>query len=601
MKLSGACLLGGLLLLSLVDRPDLAALAGQMQGPNRPEKNIVSVAKFGAKANDGKNDLVAIRQALAACKPENSTLYFPKGRYDLFVDTDSSASIFRLVGLRKFTLEGNGAELLFHYPPAYLRRKRPDLVFDVRSVQGLTLRNFSIDYQRPSFSVGTVVKTAENSFDVAIRPQFPVQGGELVGAYMDYDAQTETPIGRIDSYNTVERTELIAPQVLRLHEKTKPTQPLKVGTLLVVRHHVYGGDAFYIANSANVVLEGVAVRTAAGMGFVSRNNTNVTLERFNILPGKGRIMSTTADGLNLGHCGGRLKINNCAIAGLGDDGINLHVDRFFRVVKKVDDQTILVDIKNHEAKTMPGAGDSVEFYNPASMVRVASMKVEYATNKSPYDRKFLLRFTTALPARVAESYALATTSRLSSASITNSTFRNIRARGIIIKEQNVTIENCTVENTTQLGIWVGAEHHIFFESYPSRNVLVRNNNIRNCGLYSEKKPGRRSVPGALCAYVRLEGDKAAEVPGSLRNITFENNKVSGAQSSGIFVAGVDGLTLQGNSVENACQTGTLPSETAAIYLQGCANVKLDDNTIPADKQGGQFAETTRFGNGNPRQ
>ena len=77
----------------------------------------VLITDFGGNPNDGKNIVMAIRNALNSCATkESSVLVFPKGRYDFWPDfTAQQATIgFQIDKMKNITIDGGGSEFIFH-------------------------------------------------------------------------------------------------------------------------------------------------------------------------------------------------------------------------------------------------------------------------------------------------------------------------------------------------------------------------------------------------------------------------------------------------------------------------------------------------------
>jgi len=244
---------------------------------------LVDVTETGAVANDGKDDTGAVLAAIERCRTENQRgVLFPKGRYDFFAGANPASGNVSIVaaGFDGFTLDGQGSAFIYHGVTA-------PFIFD--HCQNLLVRDFSIDWERPPFSVGEVIASAEKHFDVEIFEEFPVEGGEPVGAFMDFDPETKLPRRHgLDVYNGVERTELIAPQVLRVFLSRSVEVP--VGVRMVLRHEVYGHNALVASSCRGVKVQDVTVYTAPGMGFIGNQSEDIELERFRVLLKPGRRM-----------------------------------------------------------------------------------------------------------------------------------------------------------------------------------------------------------------------------------------------------------------------------------------------------------------------
>jgi parallel beta-helix repeat protein len=529
----------------------------------------IDVAKFGAVPDDGKSDTAALLAAVAECgRQPRSILQFPKGQYDLFADEAGAGNhVFALNRLSDVTIDGGGSTLMFHgYKGA----------FGISGCKNLTIRNLTIDYARPPFSVGRVIAVGDTSFDVEIEPKYPITGKEGCGAYMQWD-----PEAGHAARNAVEEyympgvpTELVKPRVLRVNAGRKPR--IGEGACVIVRHAVYGPGAFYAGDCTGLTVQNCSVYTCPGMAFVAGNCTNVTVKGLKCVPrpGSGYPMSATADGIHCSGNRGLIRIEDCEFDGMGDDAANIKTGLYVKVTEKVDDHTVLA-VHNLKMVDSPTPGDQMEFAHHPEMVTYAKASVDSVEVLDDGVQK--IRFKEPLPADLKIGDFLGNASRVAKVRIKNVAVRNNRARGFLLQNRDVVVENCKFANCTIGGVWVLSEVFYFCESITSRDVIVRNCAFDNCGYWSS--------PGALGVFVYTGPDDYAASPGAHRNIIFEGNTVRGADNSGIFVNGVEGVTLKGNTVEQVCRYSQSKHGNRAIYISAARNVTLEHNTCKAADQG----------------
>ncbi|MHB1457022.1 MAG: right-handed parallel beta-helix repeat-containing protein [Armatimonadota bacterium] len=543
---------------------------------------IIDVTKFGAVPNDGKNDTPAVQKAILECaKNPGATLVFPKGRYDLHADPKGPGFMFSLNGIKGLTVDGQGSEFICHGITG---------IFGLGGCKDIVFRNFTIDFERPPFSVGTVIAVEGNHFDVRIFDNYPVKGGEPVGAFMDYDPKTSLPAHHgLDEYNTVTSTELVSPQVLRVNLSHPAT--IKPGMLAVLRHQVYSYNAFSMNKCTDIRVEYVTVYTVPGMGMYAGACKNVTLERFNIIvkPNTNRMMSATADAVHFSGCTGDIKIHECTFEGMGDDAANIKSGLFLTIKTIVDDHTVLA-AHNLKMSDPPDPGDKMEFTRQEDLGTYATGKVK-TVEMLPNDGLHKIAFKEKLPAGLKVGDIIGNATRTAKIRVSDCTIGSNRARGMLIQNRDVVVENCLFKNCTSGGVWVLTEVVYFYESIGSRNVIIRNNTFENCGY------GGPLGEGVLNVYAYLNGFKYPTVPGVHKQITLENNIIRDADNSGIFVAGADDLTIRSNTIEGVCKDPTHDECHAAIYIQGSRNVKLTGNKVDPKKQGKGFTAPLTLGPG----
>lgn len=554
----------------------LAAISGCSRSDS--DAPVVDVAAFGAKPDDDGDDTAAFVAAVEAMHSGAGLhLVIPPGRYHLKAggNPKDSMAVFSFHNLEGIRIEGRGAELLVSGETG---------VFHFESCRGVEIEGIAIDWPRPPFSVGLVTAAGDRHFDVAVEPDYPVAGGEPVQAFMEYDPATRLPVrGGLDVYGAVERTELVSPQLLRVH--LKQAVPVAVGRLVVLRHRVYGFQAFTFSRCSEVLVQDVTVFTTPGMGVVAAVCENVTLRRFQVLkrPGSHRPMSATADGAHFGGCKGTVLLEDCLFEGMGDDGANVKSGLYLSVRKRVDDHTVLAS-HNLKMVDLPDAGDVMEISHVDTLVPFASRKVRQAVLEPGEEHLHRVTFEEGLPADLREGDVLGNASRAPALQIRRCTVRANRARGVLCQTRNAVIEDCTFENCTSAGVLVLTEVVHFFESIGTRNVVVRNNLFKNCNY------GAASAEGSLCALAYLKDFVRPPKPGVHRDVVFENNRIIGTDESAIFAAGVDGLTIRNNVIGEACRRGRRPDGGCAIRILNCDRVKLENNTVNPGLQGAAYRE-----------
>ncbi len=546
--------------------------------------NKIDVANFGAIANDGKDDTEAVLKAIEHCKKVgHNILFFPKGKYDFFAGSNpkSPRYLFPFDGYKDLTIDGGKSEFLIHGLTG---------VFIFANCNNLTVKNFSIDWDRPFFSTGKVTSVDNNHFDVEVFPEYPVKGGEPVGAYMSFDPETRLPERRgADEYYTVEKTELLREQVLRIYTKNKP--PIKPGVLVVLRHQVYGPGTFHFSRCRNSTVKDVNVFHTPGMGLTASVCTDFTLLRFKVVPkpGSGHLMSATADATHFSGCKGILRMENCEYEGMGDDGVNIKSGLYLTMKEKIDAHTI---IGSHNLKIVdaPDVGDVLEIIHTDDLVTYATVtvkEVEIMAN----DGLQKLTFEEELPEGLKAGDLFGNASRTAKVRINKVEVRKNRARGLLIQTRDVVVENCKFSRCTSSGVMVFTESVFFFESIGTRNVTIRNCIFDNCNYAAANSPGSLSV------FAFLKDFKLPVRPGVHKDVVLESNKIYGTDYCGIFAAGVDGLKIVNNHIENACGHSLRDFEFDAIHLIGSKNVVIEGNVLVLDKDSPRCKRSVGFGEG----
>jgi len=558
--------------LALVCALACAAPSAAQNGGNAVNTDsLIDVAAHGALPNDVHDDASAIRAAIDAARAAGAGgIRFAPGRYDLEAGPDPA--LFTLKEIAGFTIDGGGAEFFVHGTTG---------VFALAGCRDITIRGLSVDFARLPYSVGTVTDAADTHFDVDVFPDYPVQGGEPVQAFMDYDPDTLLPCPQgLDVYalgKDAFRTELLGPQKLRVF--TPRNTGIRTGVLAVLRHQVYDRSAFVFSRSRDIAVRDIAVYTCPGMGLVAAECHNVSLERFNVLrkPGTRRPVSATADASHFSGCTGDVTIRDCTFEGMGDDAVNAKTGLYLAVLERVDDHTVLAR-HNLRMQCLPDPGDRLELTPPDTLIPYGTAVVRDARLESD-SVTHRVTFEEALPEALKPGDLLGNASRNPRLHISGCTVHANRARGFLLQTRDAVVENCTFQDVTSGGIMVIAEVTHFYESIPARQVVIRNNRFIHCNYGGPLCPGVITIAGIL------KGFAYATTPGVFHDITFEGNTIETADNAAIFVAGAEGLTLRNNTVTGVCRKPTDPRCRSAIALMGSRDVHLEGNRILRGEQG----------------
>ena len=545
-----------------------AWVVASVEAGRNAKVTTVEVKSFGAVPGDGKSDAVAVRAAVEECRKRSPvTLKLQKGQYDFFPEDISQAgqSTFTLDGFDGLTIDGGGATFMFHGNQG---------AFYFANCKKTTVRSLTIDYLRPPFSLGKIVAVDDKTLDVEVLKEYPVTGQEKVLAILVYDPKSKRPTNDgLERYASIP-AEIIQPQVLRLtlgHEFAA-----KPGMWILLRHAVYDSNAFCADRCTDFTLENITIHTTPGMAFVAGCCTNITVRKFRVLPrpGSGWPMSTTADGLHMSGNKGLITIEDCEFEAMGDDGANIKTGLYLGVTEKIDDRTVLA-AHNLKLYNPPSPGDKVEFAHKRDLVTYATLTVESAEMLA--DGVHKIRFKEPLPSALNIGDLLGNATRVAKVRIRNCEVRNNRARGFLLQNRDVVVENCRFKNCTSGGIYVLTECFWFYESIGSRDVIIRNNTFENCGYW----PG----PCVLGAFGWPEPDSFSTSPGVHKNVVFEGNTIRGGDNTGILAAGVDGITIRNNTIEQVCRKPQQKAGNVAIYVMGSRKVSVSANKAKIAKQG----------------
>ncbi len=564
MKKIPRSLLAGTVMASILSPAPLFALEAAV---------AIDMSQLGART-DGSDTTPVVRAALEAVKEGRATkLVFPPGRYDFLPDRASEEYLFvsnndeglkriafPLRGLEDIEIDGGGSSFVFHGHTV------PFLIEDSKRV---TLKNFSVDFDRPFHSEGKVLATTPEHVDLEIAKEFPheIRNGVLVftnGRKVTGPATTVTsgeilyPYGSLLAFDPVKReTAFMAKDKYGVGEGIAadklgadrvrlriPGVSAKPGNVLVFSPRGREVPGFVISDSSGVSLEDIRLHHCGGMGVIAQRSGDVFLNRLHVMPPPGgkRIVSTTADATHFVNCKGRIEMVDCRFEQQKDDATNVHglyakiteimaPDRF--EVALIHPQQAGVDFIK--------SGTRLELNDGPSLREEGFAVVKSAERLNKHRTIVTIEGTLPEGVTVGDSVADAD-ANTAEVLIRNCTLRGNRARGILLGSRGKMVIEGNIFHVPGAAILFEGDSRFWFEQAGVRDVVIRGNTFDNCNY---------GVWGTGCIQVGSGIDEEfRSVSRYNRNIRIENNLFrSFSRLPLLAMYSVDGLTFTGNRLE----------------------------------------------------
>lgn len=499
------------------------------------------------------NDIADVRQ-------ENGTVFitFKKGVHHVNGDLLSERQCFisnndpglkrilvDLTDAKNVVIDGSGAELIMHgaVTPFYMSR-----------ASDITIRNITIDWDRPFLSQGLVEASGEGYVDLSFTDDFPfeIRNGSIyfIGDHYRFEhphialafdpARGETAYKANDHYSFRDhhRAEKIDDRRVRLFAAYNGLP--SPGNMLVLSHQGRISPAIAAADSARITLENVTIYHAGAMGVIMQATNDITLSRVSVMrrPGSGRVFSTHADATHFVDCGGSIRMYDCLFENQMDDPSNIH-GIYYPVRQKVTDRSLIAGIGHHQQYgcMMLSPGDTAAFYDTRSMVRVGAARVAETRmiNAAAYE----MEFHEALPSLPWDALSLMKENHDVDVHIKGCTFRNNRARGLLISTLGkVKIEKNTFHVPGAAVLFEGDTNY-WFESGPVEDVEIAENLFDQCG-YGVWGRGLFQLTPRIPS---PSGDPYH------RNIRIYDNTIRAISYPLIYAAHTAGLVFSNNAVE----------------------------------------------------
>ncbi|MEX0322996.1 MAG: right-handed parallel beta-helix repeat-containing protein [Puniceicoccaceae bacterium] len=560
----------------------LVALAAQAKTINVADHGIVP----------GKDCSFALNQLIESVKNEpNVTLVFPKGTYDFHPenavevyravsnhDNGLKRMVFPLFNMKNVTIDGGGSDFVMHglMTPVVLE-----------SVDGATLRNFSINWGRSWHAEFTILESNEKdgSFIAEIDPEkypFTLNNGELlfqrytithqIGSNMLWDPATRSPIHNTRDYRlNAARAKIkqLAPNRLKFENAMKKAPP--VGTILVTygEHPISRlASAIHITNSKDIRIENVTVYDAGGMALIVERTDNITLDGMVVCSAEDRIVATRADATHFIGCKGTIKLENCELKHMLDDGINVH-GAYVKVAEYIGDNTFICEISHFQQWGLIFAepGDKIALLSRETILPFHESTV--TGFKILNEHRFVLEIADT-PAELPEGpLSVENLTWYPDLVMRNNKIHENRARSVLVTTKGkVLIEN-NYFSSQMHGILIEGDNNWWYESGAVEDVTIRNNVFNNIGFAIDNR-----YP--LIAAPLLRPEQRIGEGHYHRNINFVGNTIKSFNGAFVNAKSVKGLNVSNNILEFSTDYPKT-HEGPSVLLEYCDDITIRNN------------------------
>lgn len=442
--------------------------------PNEKSCRSVNASDFGVSTAADDN-YSAFCKAIEYCKANpNITLKVDGGKY--YFRTDKA---IMLDGLKNVLIDADGAQFIFENPN----------YFHIVNCNCIEIRGLGITWNLDVSRLASLVKIRNaskesHSFELEFTELNEVSADIPIMAFTKYDPETLAPGTRQDfkenyvyqfpgSIKTVEKTG---------HNVLKVTHDGSLdnytdGEVYLLRHHVYGGNAFNVYNTSNITFSGIKLYAVAGMGWLIENRS----EHFQLLgcvigldpEHDDNRISTTADGVHIANTNGKFRISGCDFSFMGDDDVNVH-DNIATVTDKLDEKTVEIYTNANNF----AAGDTAIFSSKGFDRLVFSAEVTSVEGKK-------LTFDKELPDYIVKD-CIVSNGSIDSGNyvISGNYFHENRARGLLLQSNNGLCENNRFYKTmaNPIKVIMDISSGLWLEGTGVNGLVIRNNSFVECNV-----------------------------------------------------------------------------------------------------------------------
>lgn len=533
----------------------------------------------------------ALRAALERCAEVGATSLVLPGstlhmrpdlaveKYQFISNNDESLKriAFDLCGLHDLTIEGNGTELLF---TGFISP------FNLEGCRNVTIRDLSIDFTRTFNSEGVVVGKGKGWLDIRFPEEYRFR--TVNGCLQFYDEQgTVYPFSNLLEFDAVKREPAFQVHDYWLSGSTIPAELRSDGTVRILREDltatvgnvmVFGAaarynPAFTLSDCSGVTLRDVNIYHCGGMGVIAQRSRDIELNRVSVVPapGKGRMISITADATHYVNCAGYIRMLDCVFENQKDDATNIH--GLYMVVDSVmAPDRLLLRWRNSGQYgvdfIVPGM--TLEFVDNENIETYARRTVRAVKRLNKVYSE--VTFTEPLPAEVRPPHVVAADDEYPDVLIKGCRMRGNRARGLLLGSRGRTVIEDNYFHIAGAAILFEGDANYWYEQSGVRDVLIRNNVFEN-GNYGCRSWGSACIAGG--SGIPQRGESRYH-----RNVRVEGNIFRVFDPRIINVYCVDGFSFTAdNRVEFTRDYPYTRGETRCIITDDCDHVNVEKEVV----------------------
>lgn len=407
-----------------------------------------------------------------------------------------------LIGKKNITVDGGGAELIFH------GRILP-IVID-RS-ENICIKNLSIDYHHPMYAQAEILESDEehttlrfdgkeffcrvdekghfgfyskedgwevSSVNHNLSLEFSPDGIPLYNGH-PYFAYCDVPcdhgfLSRMFRHVTLEEPE---ENVITMRGDIRIVHT--PGNYLIITYATREFPGIFATDSRDILLSDIRLYHTTSMGVIAQTSENITLRRIvaQPRPESGRLLSVAADASHFVNCRGKITLEACKFVQMMDDACNIHGIYHLYTDREAPD-TLLLGFGHRQQKGIQTyrVGDRVAVIDSTLNETRAEATVVSAELINPDQIRLQLDREIEAPGA---HWVIENLSTAPDVHIFDCESGHNRPRGFLLSSGGkVVVERCKFYNMNQ-GIQLSGEMNDWYESGAVRDVTIRDNDFTN--------------------------------------------------------------------------------------------------------------------------
>lgn len=551
----------------------------EIEAPRPKQGIVVNLADFGAKPYDPEDpgaekfdNYEALQNAMAYCvEVDASKLIVPTGWYYF-----NTAGLFRFDFVKDFIFDGQGSTFVLGTVSNFFR---------LEGCERIELKNITFDWDWDKERLADIIEiTARDSENQTL---------DIKYLSCDYVEEDKVSLNQCASVNPVtytlgdpdgiEKQNIALSNVERLsdnefrvtYSNAGLDERLRKGSVVRAVYKAYAGTVCIAYDTKDFTVDNMTIYSSVGIGFCFYNgmeNWQIINTTINKRPGYELThpISSSQDGIQVNNmtAKGHFKIENCNLGYMNDDGVNVHQNISVGIELYEDDRYSVLAKKADWSKPIR-AGERVGFLNPDftdTGFESTVVDTEYIDNVG-----IRLILEDKVPQNF-KSNTIVVNRNFGSCwgIIRNNSFEGNYGRGLLVRGDNILIENNTFKSISNSAIMTEIEiTSQWVSGIPSSNLLFRNNTIESCDE-NETKSVVRFTSNLASGY-----SPATHIS---ENILFENNTFKNVIGKAFTFDWAENVTLRNNKFIEFKERANVIENRGKVDLTNSKDIKIYGNT-----------------------
>ncbi|MGJ8651602.1 MAG: right-handed parallel beta-helix repeat-containing protein, partial [Opitutaceae bacterium] len=329
-------------------------------------------------------------------------------------------------------------------------------------------------------------------------------------------------------------------------------------------------QAIHVSNSKDTYIENVTIYAAGGMGLIAERSENIHLNHFVVTTKEGRTLSTRADATHFLGCKGEIRLENCLLENMADDGINVH-GAYVRIESYKGERTFLCEISHVQQHGLifAEAGDEVLVISRETLLPLFEAKVSKVEILD--EQQLLVTVDGVLEHMPKGMLSMENLTWNPDLVMKNNTIRNNRARSALITTKGSVLVEGNYFSSQMHGILIEGDNNKWYESGGVQDVIIRKNTFENIG-YGDGEGYPLYIAPLFTSDQRIGAEQYH------RNIRVVGNHLKSFNGLLVHALSVEGLVVTGNTIEFD-DLYPIVSGLPAIDLHFCEDFQVESNTF----------------------